>query len=86
MGLFIELTCHVECKSIHIFIFLVSVPPTKVKILTQSGNALEDERYNEGTDLKLSCFVSGGNILYIDQINFPQKEVLLKLIYRPGLC
>ena len=62
------------------------MPPTKVKILTQSGNALEDERYNEGTDLKLSCFVSGGNILYIDQINFPQKEVLLKLIYRPGLC
>lgn len=38
----------------------VVVPPTKVKILTQSGNALEDERYNEGTDLKLSCFVSGG--------------------------
>ena len=49
------------------------MPPSQVKILTQSGNALEDERYNEGTDLKLSCLVSGGNILYIDQINFKEK-------------
>ena len=38
----------------------VSVPPSKVDISTQSGNALEDERYNEGTDLKLTCTVSGG--------------------------
>ena len=55
-------------------LFCVSVPPNEVKILTQSGNALEDERYNEGTDLSLACSVSGGNILYIDQINLPQKR------------
>ena len=52
----------------------VSVPPSEVEILTQSGNALEDERYNEGTDLSLACSVLGGNILCIDQINSPQKK------------
>ena len=41
----------------------VPVPPSEVRVLTQSGNALEDERYNEGTDLSLSCAVSGGNVL-----------------------
>ena len=52
----------------------ISVPPSEVEILTQSGNALEDERYNEGTDLSLACSVLGGNLLCIDQINSPQKK------------
>ena len=56
----------------------VSVPPSEVEILTQSGNALEDERYNEGTDLSLVCSVLGGNILCIDQINSPQKRSVIE--------
>lgn len=56
----------------------VSVPPSEVEILTQSGNALEDERYNEGTDLSLACSVLGGNILCIDQINSPQKRSVIE--------
>ena len=56
----------------------VSVPPSEVEILTQSGNALEDERYNEGTDLSLACSVLGGNILRIDQINSPQKRSVIE--------
>ena len=41
----------------------ILVPPSQVEILTQSGNSLEDERYNEETDLKLTCLVRGGNVL-----------------------
>ena len=48
----------------------VAVLPSRVKILTQSGNSVEAERYNEGMDLNLICSVKGGNILYIDHINF----------------
>lgn len=56
----------------------ISVPPSEVEILTQSGNALEDERYNEGTDLSLACSVLGGNILCIDQINSPQNRSVIE--------
>ena len=56
----------------------ILVPPSEVEILTQSGNALEDERYNEGTDLSLACSVLGGDILCIDQIISPQKRSVIE--------
>ena len=39
---------------------MVSVLPSKIQITTPSGAALEEERYNEGADLQLTCTVWGG--------------------------
>ena len=44
---------------------MVSVLPSKIQITTLSGAALEEERYNEGADLQLTCTVSGGNYTII---------------------
>ena len=43
---------------------MVSVLPSKIQITTVSGAAVEEERYNEGAELQLTCTVWGGNKNY----------------------
>jgi len=56
--------CRVDFKQAPSRIYKLSlevvVLPSKVVIVTKNGNSLEDERYNEGSDLKLMCSVTGG--------------------------
>lgn len=56
--------CRVDFKQAPSRIYKLSlevvVLPSRVIILTSNGNHLEDDRYDEGTDLRLICSVTGG--------------------------
>ena len=67
-------------------ISIFSVLPSWVIILTSNGNHLEDDRYDEGTDLRLICSVTGGkesNKFYLHGIilDFSKRRPFLRILY-----